>query len=119
MNRFAAFARRVSDLAGRPLAFILACLLVATWAATGPLFAYSDTWQLVINTGTTVVTFLMVFVLQGAQVRDQAAAQAKLDELIKATDTANDALIDIEHDSDEQMAAAREAARNTKVAECP
>lgn len=95
-NKFAVISRTVSDYAGRPAAFILACTLVLVWAVTGPVFGYSDTWQLIINTGTTVVTFLMVFVLQGASNRDQAAIQSKLDELIKATDAASNTLVGIE-----------------------
>src|SRR5438105_4261662 len=76
----AAFARG----AGQPLTFAISCLLIISWAVTGPLFAFSDTWQLVINTGTTIVTFLMVFLIQNTQNRDSAAIQAKLDELIRA-----------------------------------
>lgn len=113
-NRFAAFARRVSDLAGRPPAFILACLLVATWAATGPLFDWSDSHSLFINTATTIITFLMVFVLQGASNRDAAAAQAKLDELIRATEKANNQLIDLEHDSEARLEHAQNVVRANK-----
>jgi low affinity Fe/Cu permease len=74
---------------GHPLAFILACLATLLWAAAGPVFNYSDTWQLVINTGTTVATFLMIFVLQHSQNRDSTAIQAKLDELIRASAASN------------------------------
>jgi low affinity Fe/Cu permease len=74
---------------GHPLAFILACLATLAWAVTGPVFNYSDTWQLVINTGTTVATFLMIFVLQHSQNRDATAIQAKLDELIRASEASN------------------------------
>jgi low affinity Fe/Cu permease len=79
---FSKFATRTSKLAGKPATFVLAVALVATWAATGPLFGFSDVWQLVINTSTTIITFLMIFVLQNSQNRDSEAIQAKLDELI-------------------------------------
>jgi low affinity Fe/Cu permease len=111
---FTRWAAKAADMAGRPVTFVAAVIVLAVWALTGPFLGYSDTWQLIINTGTTIVTFLMVFLIQGAQNRDQAAVQAKLDELIKATDTANDALIDIEHDSEEQLAAVQAAARANK-----
>ena len=81
---FEKLAHRVAGWAGQPPAFAIAALVVVVWALTGPLFGYSDTWQLVINTGTTVVTFLMVFLIQNAQNRDASAMQAKLDELIRA-----------------------------------
>lgn len=86
----------VARAAGAPLTFIICCLVVIAWAASGPLFAFSDTWQLVINTGTTIVTFLMVFLIQNTQNRDGAAIQAKLDELIRASASRND-FIGIEH----------------------
>jgi len=94
---FAAFSHKVASLAGQPGAFILAMLIVLGWIVTGPLFGFSDTWQLVINTGTTIVTFLMVFLIQNAQNRDGSAIQAKLDELIRAIDTARNEFIGIEH----------------------
>ena len=81
---FSAFASRISHLAGQPAAFMLALLSIAIWGMTGPLFGFSDTWQLVVNTSTTIVTFLMVFVIQNAQNRDAAALQAKLDEVIRS-----------------------------------
>jgi low affinity Fe/Cu permease len=86
---FTRFAGWCAWAFGHPLAFILACLATAVWAMTGPVFNYSDTWQLVINTGTTVATFLMVFVLQHSQNRDSTAIQAKLDELIRSSEASN------------------------------
>jgi low affinity Fe/Cu permease len=93
---FGRFAGRVATLAGRPAAFVAACAVIVVWAFTGPLFGWSDTWQLVVNTGTTIVTFLMVFVIQNAQNRDGMAIQVKLDELIHATREARDRLVGIE-----------------------
>jgi low affinity Fe/Cu permease len=94
---FEGAATKVAIAAGRPKAFLLACLVIIVWAVTGPLFHWSDTWQLVINTGTTIVTFLMVFLIQNAQNRDGAAIQAKLDELIRAVGHARNEFIGIEH----------------------
>jgi low affinity Fe/Cu permease len=99
---FTDFAGAVSRWTGRPLAFILCCALVVAWAASGPLFGFSDTWQLVINTTTTIVTFLMVFLIQNTQNRDNAAIQAKLDEIIRTSDSDNK-FIGIEHLSDEEL----------------
>jgi low affinity Fe/Cu permease len=99
---FTVFAGAVSKWTGRPLAFILCCALVVVWAASGPLFQFSDTWQLVINTTTTIVTFLMVFLIQNTQNRDNAAIQAKLDEIIRVGDSDNK-FIGIEHLSDEEL----------------
>jgi low affinity Fe/Cu permease len=93
---FDRIANRVASWTGRPLAFILAFSIIIVWAVTGPLFHWSDTWQLVINTGTTIVTFLMVFLIQNAQNRDASAIQAKLDELIRAGHARNE-FIGIEH----------------------
>jgi low affinity Fe/Cu permease len=95
-SRFARFARWTAHAAGHPAAFGLAVLTVAVWLATGPLFHFSDTWQLVINTGTTIVTFLMVFLIQNTQNRDSAAVHLKLDELIRAIADAQNALLDLE-----------------------
>jgi low affinity Fe/Cu permease len=104
MDRFfEAVAQKVASWAGRPPAFMLAFLVVAVWGITGPLFHYSDTWQLVINTGTTIVTFLMVFLIQNAQNRDASAIQAKLDELIRANAEARTDFIGIEHLTEKEL----------------
>lgn len=99
---FGEFANGVARLSGKPLAFILAAIVVLVWAATGPLFNYSDTWQLVINTGTTIITFLMVFLIQNSQNRDNAAIQVKLDELISAGEAQN-RFVGIERLTDEEI----------------
>jgi low affinity Fe/Cu permease len=104
---FTAFANRIASLAGQPLAFIIALGCIVIWALTGPLFAFSDTWQLVVNTSTTIVTFLMVFVIQNAQNRDAAAMQAKLDEVIRAIEGARNQFIGIEHLTDHEVEAIR------------
>ena len=110
MDRFfTAAATRIAALAGQPAAFILALALIAVWGATGPVFGYSDTWQLVVNTATTIVTFLMVFLIQNSQNRDAAAMQAKLDELIRAVDDARGQFIGIEHLTDRQIEEIRAA----------
>ncbi len=93
---FTIFAKWVAHLMGRPLTFIWAVPVIVVWAATGPLFHYSDTWQLIINTSTTIVTFLMVFVIQNTQNRDSEAIQVKLDELIKTNQEANNMLLNLE-----------------------
>jgi low affinity Fe/Cu permease len=102
-------ATKTSAGAGHPITFGTAVAVIIVWAATGPIFSYSDTWQLVINTGTTIVTFLMVFLIQNSQNRDAAAMQAKLDELLRAVDKAREQFIGIEHLTDEQIELVRAA----------
>lgn len=104
---FTTTANRIAGFIGNPLAFALAVAAVVVWGLTGPLFGYSDTWQLVINTSTTIVTFLIVFLIQNSQNRDAAAIQAKLDELIRATTDARNRFIGIEHLTERQLRAIR------------
>ncbi|OWV70971.1 hypothetical protein ATY77_15500 [Rhizobium sp. R634] len=99
---FARFATKISEWAGKPIIFILALTVVIIWALLGPVFGYSETWQLIINTGTTIITFLMVFVLQNAQTRDTRAIQAKLNEII-LTSHAENRFIGIEHLDEEEL----------------
>ena len=105
--RFSRLATAISHQAGRPAAFLAAAGIVLAWAVTGPLFGFSDTWQLVINTGTTVVTFLMVFLIQNTQNRDASAMQIKLDELIRAVRGAHNSLLDLEQLDDEELESIR------------
>lgn len=100
---FGKFSNRVTHLAGSPVAFVAACCIVIIWAVLGPVFHYSDTWQLVINTGTTIVTFLMVFLIQQSQNKDTAALHLKLNELLSAVPKASDYLIAVEDLSEEEL----------------
>jgi low affinity Fe/Cu permease len=100
---FTGFAKWTSRATGRPTAFVVAVLVILVWAVTGPLFGFSDTWQLVINTGTTIVTFLMVFLIQNTQNRDSEAVQLKLDELIRAHKGAHNGLLDLEELTEEDL----------------
>lgn len=109
MGAFERIANGVSTAAGRPRAFLIALLIVVFWGLSGPIFHWSDTWQLVINTGTTIVTFLMVFLIQNAQNRDGAAIQAKLDELIRAVSHARNEFIGIEHLNETELEEVRAA----------
>jgi low affinity Fe/Cu permease len=104
MNEFfRKFSHHISYLVGTPWAFMLAVLVILVWLITGPLFHFSDTWQLVINTGTTIVTFLMVFLIQNSQNRDAKAIHLKLDELIRSIKEARNTLVDLEDLSDEEL----------------
>ena len=105
---FTRFAKYTSRIAGRPVSFLLAVTIIVVWSVTGPYFQYSNTWQLVINTGTTIITFLMVFLIQNTQNRDSDAMQVKLDELIRAMEGAHNALLDLEELEDKDLAKIRE-----------
>src|SRR5437868_14554549 len=100
---FTKFSKWTARAAGHPVTFFTAFLIIVTWALTGPIFNFSDTWQLVINTGTTIITFLMVFLIQSTQNRDSTAMQLKLDELLRAVKGAHVAFVDLEELSDEEL----------------
>lgn len=114
LSRFGCFARWTARACGRPAAFFAAFILILGWLFSGPVFHYSDTWQLVINTGTTIITFLMVFLIQHTQNRDSEAIQMKLDELIRALKGARNTLLDLEECDEEELERLR--VRYTKLA---
>lgn len=103
LSFFERFSAKVTKATGKPIAFILAFILILAWGITGPIFKFSDTWQLVINTGTTIITFLMVFVIQQSQNKDTLALQVKLNELIATSSTASNRLVDVEDLSAEEL----------------
>jgi low affinity Fe/Cu permease len=108
VSLFAKFARFASVYSGKPLTFFVAVSIILIWAVTGPLFGFSDTWQLVINTATTIVTFLMVFLIQNTQTRDTEALQIKLDEMIRATRGARNAVLDLEEMDEQELGEIRQ-----------
>jgi len=102
---FTTFANHTARAAGHPLTFVLAVLIIACWAITGPIFGYSDTWQLIINTGTTIITFLMVFLIQNTQNRDSTAMHLKVDEIIRALEGAHNSLLNLEDLEEKELEA--------------
>ena len=102
-SRFGRFATWASHTTGHPSTFIVAVLIIFAWVVTGPIFRFSDTWQLVINTSTTIITFLMVFIIQNTQNRDSAATQLKLDELIRSIENANNSLLNMEQLDEKEL----------------
>jgi len=108
---YSQFAKAVSRFSGRPAVFGVAVIVILAWALTGPVFDYSNTWQLIINTGTTIVTFLMVFVIQNTQMRDTEAMQVKLDELIRAVEGARNDFVELDRKESDEIEAAREQMR--------
>lgn len=109
---FTSIASKCARAMGQPAAFIISTLLIVVWAVTGPFLNYSDTWQLIVNTATTVLTFLAVFLIQNSQNRDGAAIQAKLDEILRALEDAREDFVGIEHLTDNQICAIRDALEN-------
>jgi low affinity Fe/Cu permease len=105
---FTQFAKRASRASGRPITFTIAVVIILLWAITGPIFQFSDTWQLVINTGTTIITFLMVFLIQNTQNRDTEALQIKLDELLRSVENAHTVLLDLEELDEDELDQIRE-----------
>jgi low affinity Fe/Cu permease len=108
-SQFSRLAKWTAHATGRPITFFIAALIIVVWAVTGPIFQFSDTWQLVINTGTTIVTFLMVFLIQATQNRDSEAVQVKLDEIIRAIGNAKNELLDLEELEEEDLDEIRES----------
>lgn len=119
LEKFAKLSRKVSNAAGSPYAFVLAASVIVVWALSGFIFGPTDTWQLIINTGTTIVTFLMVFLIQSSQNKDTVALHLKLDDLLCSIKEANESLVDIEHASDQDLAAAREKVTASSGASSP
>jgi len=118
-ERFRKFSNVVSEVTGTSWAFIMALAVIAVWAVTGPMFHFSDTWQLIINTGTTIVTFLMVFLIQNTQNRDARAVHLKLDELLRAVEGARTSLVDLENCTDEELSRLQAAFQRLKEREAP
>ena len=114
-NLFEHFANWATNATGSPYAFIIAIGIIIIWGVTGPIFGYSDTWQLIINTGTTIITFLTVFLIQNTQNRDSKAIHLKLDEIIRSLDGARNQLIDLEDDNDEDIEKIKKEFNDIKI----